>query len=98
MSKYLPLTTFLNRQKTDTVTLSFSEIERVLSRLLPKAAGDPNWWQPDAEGQPQQRALAKAGVTVTLDRSGETVRFDRIQPPAHHVPRPIQPVPAQATR
>ena len=98
MSKYQPLTTFLNRQKTETVTLSFSEIERVLSRLLPKAAGEPAWWQPDADGQPQQRALAKAEVAVTLDRSAETVRFDRLRPTSLQRPRHGHAVSGEATR
>ena len=64
MSKYLPLATFLRRQKSETVVLTFAEIERIVSGLLPKASADPAWWQADAtSSQPQQRMLAEAGYS-----------------------------------
>ena len=78
MSKYLPLATFLRRQKTETVTLTFAEIERIVSGILPKASAHPVWWQADAaSSQPQQRAFAQSGFTAEVDPRAETVRFSR---------------------
>ena len=78
MSKYLPLATFLRRQKSQTVVLTFAEIERIVSGLLPKASADPAWWQANATSpQPQQRILFEAGFTAAPDFRAETVRFSR---------------------
>ena len=79
MSKYLPLATFLRRHKTETVVLTFAEIERIVSGLLPKASADPAWWRADlASTQPQQRVLAQAGYVAALDVRAERVQFSRI--------------------
>lgn len=81
MSKYRPLAIFLRRQKTETVVLTFAEIERIVSGLLPKASADPAWWQADAASpQPQQRQFAEAGFVARPDLRSETVRFDRVPP------------------
>lgn len=86
MSKYLPLATFLRRQKTETVVLTFAEIERIVSGLLPKASADPAWWQADvASSQPQQRVLGDAGFTAEVDPRAETVRFARTRSPSRVV-------------
>ena len=80
MSKYLPLATFLRRQKTETVVLTFAEIERIVSGLLPKASADPAWWRADAtSSQPQQRVLAEAGYLAAPDLRAERVQFSRDQ-------------------
>ena len=78
MSKYLPLATFLRRQKTHPVELTFAEIERIVGRLLPKASKVPSWWQADAASrQPQQRVFAEAGIVAVPDPRHETVLFSR---------------------
>lgn len=80
MSKYLPLATFLLRQKSETVVLTFAEIERIVSGLLPKASADPAWWQADAtSSQPQQRMLAEAGYTAAPNLRSERVEFSKNQ-------------------
>ena len=50
MAKYDPLRRYLARQKSETVTLSFSAIEALIGGLLPKSAGRPECWltYPDA--------------------------------------------------
>lgn len=78
MSKYLPLATFLRRQKTETVVLTFAEIERIVGRILPKASADPTWWRADATSlQPQKRVLFEAGFTAEANLRAETVRFSQ---------------------
>lgn len=79
MGKYDPLTAYLNRQRCPDVTLSFRDIERIVGRILPKAALQPRWWS-DAESDtvsPQKRAWDAASFTPTLDLKAETVRFTR---------------------
>ena len=96
MSKYLPLATFLRRQKTETVVLTFAEIERIVSGLLLKASADPAWWQADASSsQPQQRVLFEAGFTAEADLRAETVRFSRTEP-VRQSSRSAGPAPIQA--
>lgn len=81
MSKYLPLGNYLRRQKTESVLLTFADIERIVGRILPKASAAPAWWHADAESsKPQQRALVEAGFTAEADPRTETVRFSRTRP------------------
>ncbi len=78
MSKYRPLANFLRRQKAGTVTLTFTEIERIVGRLLPKASNAAGWWQADAGSrQPQKRVFAEAGIVAVPDMRHERVVFSR---------------------
>ena len=74
MGKYDPLASFLRRQKADTLELTFSDIERRIRALLPKAAFADAWWT--AEGV-QTRAWGQAGFSATLLAGSERVRFER---------------------
>lgn len=74
MGKYDPLARFLKRQKGAAVELSFTEIERRLGALLPKAANTAEWWR--AEGA-QTRSWEPLGFVATLEPGSEQVRFDR---------------------
>ena len=79
MGKYDPLATFLRRQKRDEVLLTFRDIERIVSGILPKASADPAWWVGD-EGQtpaPHKRAWTSVQFTPQVDFKDESVRFIR---------------------
>jgi hypothetical protein len=79
MGKYDPLATFLRRQRRDEVSLTFREIERIVSGILPKASADPAWWIGD-EGEtpaPHKRAWTSAAFTPQVDFKDECVRFVR---------------------
>lgn len=81
MAKYDPLRRYLSRQKTDAVILSFTEIERLIAGILPKAATHPDWWSCLAEDHPrhvQKLAWRAAGYTATLVVGEDKTRFDRV--------------------
>ena len=66
MAKYAPLATYLRRQRRTEVVLTFRDIERIISGLLPKAAATEGWWKPErgAPATPQHLALADAGFVA----------------------------------
>jgi hypothetical protein len=59
--------------------LTFRDIERIISGLLPKAAATEGWWKPErgAPATPQHLALADAGFVAEPHLRTETVRFIR---------------------
>ncbi len=79
MAKYAPLATYLRRQRRTEVVLTFRDIERIISGLLPKAAATEGWWKPErgAPATPQHLALADAGFVAEPHLRTETVRFIR---------------------
>ncbi|MFP5296652.1 MAG: toxin-antitoxin system, antitoxin component [Alphaproteobacteria bacterium] len=79
MAKYAPLATYLRRQRRTEVVLTFRDIERIISGLLPKAAATEGWWKPErgAPATPQHLALADAGFVAEPHLRTETVRFVR---------------------
>lgn len=44
MGKYDPLAVFLRRQRQAEVMLTFRDIERIVSGILPKASSRMDWW------------------------------------------------------
>uniref|UniRef100_B0T5I7 DUF7662 domain-containing protein n=1 Tax=Caulobacter sp. (strain K31) TaxID=366602 RepID=B0T5I7_CAUSK len=50
MAKYDPLKRYLARQKSPSVELSFTEMERLIGALLPKRAVALAWWSEDITG------------------------------------------------
>jgi hypothetical protein len=80
MAKYDPLHAHLRRQKTALYEMSFRDIERVLTSMLPKSALHPEWWanerSPDSR-HVQCRAWLDAGYHAFLQRGAEQVRFER---------------------
>lgn len=83
MAKYEPLASYLRRQRSAEVTLSFREIERIVSGILPKASRDERWWVSDdgEAAQPQQKALAGSGYTARPAFRAERVVFVRLAEP-----------------
>ncbi len=79
MARYAPLATYLRRQRRTEVVLTFRDIERIISGLLPKAAATEGWWKPErgAPATPQHLALADAGFVAEPHLRTETVRFIR---------------------
>ena len=82
MSKYAPLTLHLNRTSSDQVTMSFSELQRILGFSLPNSAKlYYAWWDNDAgSGHTQAKAWLEAGfqtANVNLKASPPRVDFVR---------------------
>lgn len=83
MAKYDPLRSYLKRQKADALELSFREIENLIGYLLPKRAGQPEWWanaDEDASARSvQRRAWLLAGYHARLLPSHDRVSFTRAE-------------------
>lgn len=80
MSKYDPLARHLRRQASDTVEMSFRDLELVLRAMLPRSAERPQWWaNEDSETtrHAQSRAWICAGFDAFLLKGQERVRFVR---------------------
>jgi hypothetical protein len=79
MAKYDPLSGHLRRQKHAELELSFAEIERLLSAMLPKRALSSQWWAGEgAEAQQVQcKAWREAGYEAALQVGKDRVRFTR---------------------
>lgn len=88
MAKYDPLRAFFRRQKAPTVELSFNDVERLVGRLLPKAAWSEDWWT--AEDAVQTRSWRAAGFAAMADPARERVQFTRCIPPHEHRPFVVQ--------
>lgn len=81
MGKYAPLAASLSRQKAPEIEMTFRDLERVVGRLLPKAATQSSWWdeaETGADDSPQTRAWQSAGFRPVVDLKSEHVRFERI--------------------
>lgn len=81
MGKYAPLAAFLSRQKAPEIDMTFRDLERVVGRLLPKAATEASWWDDGnagADRSPQTRAWMSAGFSPVVDLKSEHVRFVRL--------------------
>ena len=79
MAKYDPLLLYLRRQKVDALELSFREIENMIGGLLPKSAGQLQWWaNADADARAIQcRAWLDAGYHARLAPAEDRVVFTR---------------------
>lgn len=63
MGKYDPLAAHLRRRGAEEIELSFTDIERRLGALLPKAAQAHAWWTGDSV---QVRAWSAVGYAAEL--------------------------------
>lgn len=79
--KYEPLTTFLEEQASDEVTLDFAEIEAHLGGRLPVSARQfREWWDNNPNHHVQARAWLAAGRRVkAVDLSKGVVTFERAE-------------------
>lgn len=80
MGKYTPLTKWLSNCTLDVVTLSFSEIERILGFKLPESAHVHNrWWMNDINHS-QARGWTEAGYITTNGNKSiitQKIQFER---------------------
>jgi hypothetical protein len=83
MSVYDPLRRWLQSLQQTTIQLTFSEIEEILGRPLPRSAYKFNaWWGNESSlkaGHGHAKAWTSAGFkTVGVSLSRKTVEFHRI--------------------
>lgn len=76
-NKYAPLLSYLQRAPQDEITLTFSEIEKVIGdKLPPSARTRRGWWSNRSKGSPQAAAWMGANYHAEdLDLSAERVTF-----------------------
>lgn len=82
MAKYDPLNRFLRRQNASEVVLTFSEIENLLTAMLPKSALRPEWWAnetSDGTTHVQCRAWMRAGYLAFPHIDRERVAFRKVE-------------------
>ena len=80
MSKYDPLARHLQRQTSDTVEMTFWDLELVLRAMLPRSAERPQWWaneNSETTRHVQSRAWLSAGYDAFLVKGQERIRFVR---------------------
>ena len=78
MGIYDPLRDHLRNQRIRELMLTFSEIENVIGRRLPKSANRPQWWANQVDGvRPQRDAWRNAGYEAFLIKGADKVRFCR---------------------
>jgi hypothetical protein len=80
VSKYEPLTSFLESQSLDSVTVTFREIERVLGFKLPPSALEHRpWWANSGGSHVQSKAWLEAGFeTESVDMEARRLIFRRV--------------------
>lgn len=95
MSKYAPLQAFLQGRKTETVPMTFAEIEEVIGFPLPKSQAYAAWWSNNPTNNVMTNAWLAAGYrTEQVDIEGRKLVFRRAfagrdgAPPTMEVPRP----------
>ena len=77
MTKYEPLTHYL-QQQSGNVTMTYSEIEKILGQQLPPSASEyQEWWGNDDETHPQSMSWKKANYRVSIINLGNSVTFSR---------------------
>lgn len=76
MTKYEPLTTYLNLHKKERIKLTYSEIEEILGFKLPVSARkDKRWWNNNDCSHSQSKSWGEAGYKTTDVILGESVVF-----------------------
>ena len=79
-SKYRPLTAHLAEQRSQSVPMSFAEIERVLgAKLPPSAASHRAWWSNNPNNNVMTRAWLDAGFqSERVDIEARRLVFKRV--------------------
>ena len=78
VGKYGPLAAYLAAQPTDTVRLTFEEIEAMLGERLPPSAWSTRWWADAPAGHSHAQAWMSAGWrVVAVERRPRAVTFER---------------------
>jgi hypothetical protein len=92
MSKYAGLGPFLKAQCTETVAMTFREIEKVTGTKLPNSRRYPAWWSNNAWNNVMTKVWLDAGFrTEQVDIAGERLVFRRAQQQVQERPRVFEP-------
>jgi DNA-binding transcriptional regulator YiaG len=80
--KYRPLFDFLSNNRSDEVSLTFSQIEALLGDALPPSArATRGWWGNRDRGSLQAAAWMEAGYqAASIDLTAENVVFRKLRP------------------
>jgi hypothetical protein len=80
MSVYDALRDYLKQVTFHEIELTFLEIEKIVSRPLPKSADRPQWWaNQTAPERPQREAWRAAGFDAFLIAGSRRVKFRRVR-------------------
>ena len=78
MGKYAPIRAFLENRKSETVPMTFAEIEKVLGFKLPNSKNYPAWWSNNATNNVMTNEWLAAGYkTEQVDIDGKKLVFRR---------------------
>ena len=80
MSKYAPLGEFLRKQKSELVTLTFEQIERIIGAKLPNSRQYPAWWRNNQWNNAMTHVWLDAGFeTEQVDVAGHKLVFRKVR-------------------
>jgi hypothetical protein len=81
MGKYEPLGQFLRKQKRNSVSMTFAEIEALLGDKLPKSSKTHRaWWSNNPSNNVMTREWLEAGYeTKNVDLAGERLVFQKVE-------------------
>lgn len=86
-SKYAPLTEWLQKCGQDTVRLTFSELDEIISIPLSAYKDRPAWANSKASGSPFQKGWLNAGYVVSaIDMKAGWVKFSKGEPQQRGTP------------
>jgi hypothetical protein len=78
--KYEPLGQYLRQQKTRLVSMTFTEIERVVGCKLPKSQRYPAWWSNNPNNNVMTKVWLDAGFeSEQVDVEGRKLVFRRVR-------------------
>lgn len=79
MSKYQPLKDYLIKSNGNSISMTFSEIEKILGFKLPVSSHKYRaWWSNNASNNVMTEAWINAGfITEEVDLAGEKLKFSR---------------------
>jgi hypothetical protein len=81
MSKYEPLRRYLERRGTESVPMSFAEIEKIIGFKLPVSQKYPAWWSNNPTNNVMTNEWLAAGYkTEQVDIEGRKLIFRRTRP------------------
>src|SRR5687767_5502233 len=81
MSKYAALRDYLETRASETVPMTFAEIEKVLGFKLPRSQKYPAWWSNNPNNNVMTNEWLAAGYkTEQVDIEGRKLLFRRTRP------------------
>ena len=78
MGKYDPLLRYLQQIQDQQITLSYTDLEKILGTTLPTSSRkDPRWWLNNDKTHVQSSAWGNAGFIVKKVVLGEHITFSK---------------------